>query len=117
MFEGLSTQEIIIVICALGIGFGLMRVMLTTKKEDSTSDSSRKYPYEFSEEEKSDQWFDILGVSPSASLEEIRSSYKNKISQYHPDKVSSLGAEFMTIAEKKTRQIKAAYEEAIKKFE
>ena len=117
MFEGLSKQEIFIVICALFFGFGLVRVMLTTKEEDEASDSFGKHPYDFAEEKKSDEWFEILEVVPSASLEQIKSAYKMKISQYHPDKVSSLGPEFTPIAEKKTKQINAAYEEAVRKFE
>jgi DnaJ-domain-containing protein 1 len=35
---------------------------------------------------------------------------------YHPDRVSGLGPEFAEIAERKMKQINAAYEELQKKF-
>jgi DnaJ like chaperone protein len=116
MFEGLSKLEVIIVVCALFFGFGLVRLMLTTKEENEVSDSYGKHPYDFAEDKKSEMWFEILEVKSSASLDEIKSAYKKKISQYHPDKVSSLGPEFTSIAEQKTKKINAAYEEATERF-
>lgn len=117
MFEGLSKQEIFVVICALFFGFGLVRLLLTSKEEDEASESYGKHPYDFAEEKKSESWFEILEVDSMATLEEIKLAYKKKISQYHPDKVSALGPEFTPIAEKKTKQINAAYDEAIRRFE
>jgi DnaJ-domain-containing protein 1 len=116
MFESLSKQEIFIVVCALFFGFGLVRLILTNKEEDQTSDSYGRHPYEFTEEKKSESWFEILEVDPVATLEEIKLAYKKKISMYHPDKVSALGPEFTLIAEKKTKQINTAYYEAVARF-
>lgn len=117
MFEGLSKQEIFIVVCALFFGFGLVRLLLTSKEEDEASETYGKHPYDSPEETEIKAWHEILEIYPSASLEEIKAAYKRKISQYHPDKVSSLGPEFTPIAEKKTKQINSAYEEATRKFE
>jgi DnaJ-domain-containing protein 1 len=33
------------------------------------------------------EWFDILGVSPSAPIDEIKRAYRNQIAKYHPDRV------------------------------
>lgn len=117
MFEGLSKQEIFIVVCALFFGFGLVRLILTNKEEDKASDSYGKHPYDFADQKKSGSWFDILEVDSMATLEDIKLAYKKKISQYHPDKVSALGPEFTPIANEKTKQINAAYDEALKRFE
>lgn len=117
MFEGLSKQEIFIVICALFFGFGLVRLLLTSKDENEASETYGKHPYDFPREAEIEAWHETLEVNPSASLDEIKAAYKKKISQYHPDKVSSLGPEFTPIAEKKTKQINSAYEEAVRKFE
>jgi len=117
MFEGLSKQEIFIMVCALFFGFGLVRLLLTSKEEDQASDSFGKHPYDFDDEKKSESWFDILEVDSMATLEDIKLAYKKKVSQYHPDKVSALGPEFTPIAEGKTKQINAAYDEALKRFE
>ena len=54
--------------------------------------------------------YSILGVSPSASMEEICVAYRELIVRYHPDKVSHLGEEFQAIAAEKSRAIIHAYE-------
>jgi DnaJ domain len=36
-------------------------------------------------------WYQILRVSPSASLEEIQAAFRAEISKYHPDRVANLG--------------------------
>lgn len=117
MFEGMSKQEIFIVGCALLFGFGIVRLMLTSKEEEESSETYGKHPYDFPKEEEIEAWYETLEVKPSATLEEIKAAYKRKISQYHPDKVSSLGSEFTLIAEKKTKQINSAYKKAVRKFE
>ncbi len=64
--------------------------------------------------EHSRNWHEILGVSPTAPFEEIKAAYKQKISMYHPDKLSKLGPEFTTIAEAKSKEINIAYNTACK---
>ncbi len=56
-------------------------------------------------------WHVILGVSPNAPAEQIRAAYKSLIRQYHPDKVASLGEDLRTLAERKSKQINAAYQQ------
>jgi len=58
-------------------------------------------------------WHEVLGVAPSASSDEIRDAYKRKMSQYHPDKVASLGEEFMEIAVNKSKEINVAYKQGM----
>jgi len=94
MFEGLSKQEIFIVVCALFFGFGLVRLLLTSKEEDEASEKYGKHPYDFPKGSEIEAWHETLEVDSNASLEEVKAAYKRKISQYHPDKVSSLGPEF-----------------------
>ncbi|MBU4129437.1 MAG: DnaJ domain-containing protein [Proteobacteria bacterium] len=53
---------------------------------------------------------EILGVSPNATWTQIQTAYKEKIKQYHPDKVSHLGAEFSDLANEKFLEIQRAYE-------
>lgn len=55
--------------------------------------------------------YDILGVNPGASKEEIQQAYKKAIKKYHPDKVSHLGDEFADLAKVKFVQIQKAYDE------
>ncbi len=56
--------------------------------------------------------FDVLGVSPDASPEEITRAYRRLVMENHPDRVASLGPEFVRIAEEKFKAIQEAYEEA-----
>lgn len=53
--------------------------------------------------------YEILGVAPDASIEEIQSAYRAAAQQYHPDKVAHLGDEFQELAQKKFVEIQEAY--------
>ena len=57
-----------------------------------------------------DPW-QVLEIAPGASAEEVRHAYREKLRQYHPDRVDGLGEEFQRIAHQRTLEIRAAYEE------
>lgn len=52
---------------------------------------------------------EILGVDETASWSEIQKAHKEKIKQYHPDKLSHLGEAFSTLANEKFLEIQEAY--------
>jgi len=54
--------------------------------------------------------FEVLGVSPSASDDEIHTAYQKLVREYHPDRVSGMGADLVELAERRTKEINAAYE-------
>ncbi len=54
--------------------------------------------------------FTVLGVARNATFDEIKSAYRTKMREYHPDKVASLGAELRELAERKAKQINEAFE-------
>ncbi len=54
--------------------------------------------------------YTVLGLSPGASQEELAAAYRKLARQYHPDKVSHLGEEFVEMAHEKFREIQEAYE-------
>jgi preprotein translocase subunit Sec63 len=56
-----------------------------------------------------EECFQILELKPDALPIDIRSAYKRKIMEYHPDKVGNLGAKIKQVAEDETRRINAAY--------
>jgi DnaJ like chaperone protein len=55
--------------------------------------------------------WEILGITPQASVEEIKAAYRQLTLQNHPDKVANLGPEFVKVAEEKFKAIQEAYEE------
>lgn len=52
----------------------------------------------------------ILEVTPDSTTDEIKAAYRKKMKEYHPDKVSGLGADLRKLAQKKSQQINEAYE-------
>jgi DnaJ domain len=59
-------------------------------------------------------WWSDLGVSPDASMEEIRRSYLSKIKEFHPDRVAWLAPELLEAAERRAKTLNAAYTEAMR---
>ncbi len=62
----------------------------------------------------SDKNYQILNVTRSSSVEDVKKSYRHLSKQYHPDRVSHLGDEFAKLASDKFQIINKAYEEVKK---
>ncbi len=60
------------------------------------------------------EWFEVLGVPRHASVEVIKAAWRDKIKQYHPDRVADLGPEFVEIADRVTKDLNSAYEEGLR---
>ena len=54
-------------------------------------------------------WYQVLGVSPTATPGEIERAYRARLEEYQPDKVAGLGPELQAVARKMTERINAAY--------
>ena len=54
--------------------------------------------------------WDVLGVSIGASEEEITAAYRRMAQMYHPDKVATLGPELKEFADRRMKEINAAYD-------
>jgi hypothetical protein len=57
-------------------------------------------------------WWKVLGVSQEASLKEINQHYRHAMRKYHPDKVAGLAPEIIALAERRTKELNAAFSEA-----
>jgi hypothetical protein len=60
-----------------------------------------------------EDWIRILGVSESATIEEVKEAYKTLIKQNHPDRVQGMSQAFRKLAEVETKKINAAYRQAL----
>lgn len=127
----MSDTEFLVVVFGLFIGYWIVSQFASggkTKKDtvdrqaDTDSDAWRRQ--EQAKRETDEQcrqqetgapacWYDILNVSPNADAQEIRRAYQKLMSQYHPDKVASLGPELRELCERKTKDINAAYDRAM----
>jgi hypothetical protein len=58
-------------------------------------------------------WSVVLGVSPAATLEEVKRAYKNLIKKNHPDRVNDMSPSFVRLAEAETKKLNLAYAEAL----
>ena len=61
---------------------------------------------------ESEPWYVVLQVPRDATPAAVQLAYRKLMRQYHPDRVATLGAELQELAERKAKQINAAYEEA-----
>jgi hypothetical protein len=73
--------------------------------KDSSSGRAAREPYDP---------YSVLEVNRGEDLEGIRSRYKEKLLQYHPDRVQHLGKEFQDMAELRTKEITEAYQRILR---
>ena len=76
------------------------------KKSGSTHQEGRRKPGERDDA----YYYGILGLTPDASVEQIRKTYRKLMGQYHPDRVASLGADKQAAAVEKAKVINEAYQ-------
>jgi hypothetical protein len=102
----------------LGLEFCVLRE-LAVATPDQEIDQIGADPYRTTSvgfgrpEQAVDEWFTVLGVSPLATVEQVREAYKTLIKQSHPDLVQGLSPAIKRFAETETKRINAAYREAV----
>ena len=113
----MNLDEWIVVIVGLFFGYWAVSAYMNRKESPSSSSSNKQKDSSGKSDgngksSTDDAWFNILEVNEGASMDEVTTAYKRKIRQYHPDKVESLGPELKKLAEKKSKEINAAYNTA-----
>jgi hypothetical protein len=68
---------------------------------------------EANENNASDTWFAVLGLSSAATIEDVKDAYKTLIKQNHPDRVHGMAPVFRMLADAETKKINAAYRQAL----
>jgi hypothetical protein len=89
------------------------RLINEGQSNEKTREEPRETPPEVPEESR---WFAVLGVLPSATIEEVKQTYKMLVKRNHPDRVHDMSRSFVTLAESETKKLNAAYAEALLHF-
>jgi len=79
------------------------------KQANNTTDQKKNFTNPMTQDP-----YEILGISPTASKSQIQTAYKEAIKKYHPDKLSHLGEEFSDLANRKFLEIQKAYDTLMK---
>lgn len=80
-----------------------------TYNRQESYQSYRQSSGTYSSPKKTDP-YQVLGINPTASDDEIKKAYRRLAMKYHPDKVEGMGDEVKKKAEEQFRQINEAYE-------
>lgn len=127
----MTFTEIMVIVGGLLLGYWIVGSLFNRKPDSSSGSTARENAMGGAQQDNScheepnnekpseedyilTSWFRILEVSEDASQEQIIAAYRQKIRQYHPDKVAQLGAEIRELAEFKSKQINTAYDYAMK---
>lgn len=79
-------------------------------ENDKKQEKSNEKPKQSNAKLNLNDAFIILGLESNATKEQIKASYKKKLTEYHPDKVAALGEDLQKLAQQKTLEINKAYE-------
>ena len=100
------------VFCAL-IGFGIVSMLLgmRSKEDEPIGHDPADEPLdpEGADNTGPRAWWEVLDVAEGSPVSEIRSAYREKMRQYHPDRVQGLGKEFGDLANLKAKELNRAY--------
>jgi hypothetical protein len=86
-------------------------------RDQQTNEKPRAEPREECLEAIEGRWFQILGVLPSATIEEVKQAYKLLVRKNHPDRVHDMSTSIVALAELETKKLNAAYADALLHFQ
>jgi DnaJ-domain-containing protein 1 len=112
----MSSAELLTVVLGLLVGYGIITGLMSARSSsrapsEGTQEATAEPPHSgrSSSEWIRANWHSVLGVSPNASIEVIKSAYQLRADQYHPDKTEGLGPELKVLAERKMQELNTAY--------
>ena len=96
---------------------GIKPLANNKKRRKKTKDSTNYSKYNSYEKENTSygdisdekRMAKILGLSGKVTKDDIHKAYRNKIKEYHPDKIATMADELKELALKRTQEINEAY--------
>ena len=110
----LSPHELGIIVVGLAVGYWIVSYLLERRggKEQGSSAPAARRQLEVSPSTGT-PWWAVLGVAQDASRAEIERAYRQRIGEYQSDRTAGMSEEIRALAARRTREIEAAYEEAL----
>ncbi len=76
---------------------------------DRKSSGEQRRPPRTSRQSSEQSAWEVLGIESNASKDDIVAAYRKMAQMYHPDKVADLGPELQELADRRMKEINAAY--------
>lgn len=118
----MSPTEGIVIASGLAVGYWFVSVFLTNARRDGAgppvngpSAGVRDEAVQAQSAASDPTWNSVLGVSPDADRSRITAAYRALVTQYHPDRVATMGPEIRATAEEMTARINRAYDEGLRR--
>lgn len=112
MLEGISGAGWLVIVCSLFLGFGLVRFVLVSRRDEHSGCASIQ-PVPGENLDAQPHWTEVLGLDADASVEEIQINYRRVLTQNHPERVAELGPELRALAQEMTQRVERAYRDAM----
>ncbi len=80
-----------------------------SEEEEYNEEGSKKNNHQNDSVENIDDCFSVLEIPSDSSSSDIKSAYRKKMAEYHPDKVFKLGDKLKKIANEESKRVNIAY--------
>ena len=113
----MTTMEILVALGGLLVGYWVVANLVLVNKRERPAEQaagSCEEPSKSGPPEPRQPWHVVLKLPRHATTEEIRAAYQSQSRPYHPDSVSDRGDELRDRADKRSKEIDAAYREAMR---
>jgi DnaJ-domain-containing protein 1 len=97
--------ELIAIVVFFLIGYWIVDFFWPKKKTEAAQPTAAA---------TAEPWHEVLGVSPQATTDQIREAYLAKSAEHHPDRVFDQGPEARETAQRMTRRLNDAFEQAMR---
>lgn len=108
----MSWLEIIVAISGLAIGYWMVSVFVSSRRFEP--DDTIAQDGASSDAVGPRHWTAVLELPFDADEAGITSAYRRAMSQHHPDRVATMAPEIQELARRRTVEINAAYDEAMR---